>query len=234
MNRIIIFLLLLSCVQTSAQVTQPKIHSLELYSGESKEGSFLLYEKRVMHEPTFVLDSISFNSGDVAFFSNNHGSFANLGHIHGNKAQMYAMRIRSGKLDLYEQVDIEVYGYESLNVPPDMGDATAAFLASGEYFEYYRKGKQEVKKANYRHLRLDLADNESSLEYLKKYRFYQFLQVGMIAAGAAITGGDLLLQDSDNIRITPISALGIVAIGCSFFTQYPKRDLLWQAVESYN
>lgn len=232
MKKYLIFLICFGAIQAEAQVTKPKIHEVELFSGKVHEGKSLVYDKVILREPLFKLDTFSFQSSQVAFFKNNHGHFANLAPIHGNKSQMYAMRIRSGKLDLYEKIDIEVYGYETLNVPSDIGEATEGFLVSGEYFQYYRKGKSVIKRADYRNLRIDLANSESSMVHLKNYRFYQFLQIGLIAAGAAITTVNVIGQDSDNL-LTPIGALGIVVIGCSFFTAYPKRDLLWQAVEVY-
>lgn len=234
MNKLLILSLLVFASFAQAQVTKPKVHSVELYSGVTIEGTRLLYVKPVLQGAKFTLDSITYNTDSIAFVSNNHGTFANLHHIMGGKNESFAMRIRKGNLHLYELVDIEIYGYDKLNIPTGSEDRTAAFLASGEHFEFYRKGTGRVKKASYANLRLDLASNEESMAFLKRYRFHQFLQAGMILAGTAITTTDALLQDSDNLRITPIGALGIVVIGSSFFNEYPKRDLLWQAVEAYN
>lgn len=204
-----------------------------LYAGDSIPGKRLIYERPILKSPFFRLDSRNFETKEVAFFKNNHGIFANLFHLYPGK-ERYAMKIASGRVSVYEQIDISIYGNDELDVELPEGQSTSPILASGGKLDYYRKGRAEILPAKHSFLKVDLQDNPNSLEHLKNYRTYRNLQWGTLGLGITTAVLGLFLNDNNRAEFSPIAALGIGVAGASYFYEYPKRDELWFAVEEYN
>lgn len=187
-----------------------------------------------MEETYFQLDTMKFISRDVAFFKNGHGNFANLFHLKG-KGERYAMRTRKGKVSVYEKIDIEVYGSQNLEV--STVNAQSEFntdLATGRKIHYYHIEGSKLQKAKYKYMIVDLASNETSKKWLKKYRFYQIMQVSLIGAGLGIIAADQASHISEQSIVAPVSIFGLAVAGSSFFVKFAKDDFLWNAVDAYN
>lgn len=232
------FTFLLACLislATIAQKTEAN-HFVILFSGEKISGTRLIYDSPIMKASQFMLDDRPFESSSVAFFQNNHGYFANLSGLHGQKAERYAMRIKSGKVNLFEEVEMEVYGSDKLG--GDGTDEQALYkgdaLASGEAFQYYSIAAREVKKATVRNMKVDLADNPAALREVKMIRKYQVLQVSLLAAAAGIIGNSIYQQGGGAVRFEPMMALGIIVGGSSLFLENAKENAKWLAVDNYN
>jgi hypothetical protein len=207
-----------------------------LHTGEKITGQTLLYDSPILKQAVFRLDDRPFETPAVAFFQNNHGFFANLNKIYGNKAERYALRIRSGKVNVYEEIEMSVYGKENLAAD---GNSEADLkkhhmLASGETFQYYSVGNREVKRATVRNMKVDLADNVDAMHEIGMIRKYQVLQGLMIGAGAALIAYDIIKQSGGAVRFNPMMAVGIVVGGSAMFLESAKDNARWLAIDAYN
>ncbi len=209
-------------------------HSVKLYSGESISGEKLLYVNPIMKTPLFELDGKKFESHLVQFLENNHGYFANLNKIYGEKSERYALRIKSGKIAIFEEVDMEFYGGDDLPIDKNSEKEKSDLLASGEVFQYYTKLDGSIQKASYKNLKADMSDNEQALKELRLFQTYKFLQIGLIATGAGLIAYDILRQSNDDVRFSPVMAVGIVVGGSSYLLENKKSDARFFAVEAYN
>ncbi|MFN9392191.1 MAG: hypothetical protein ACK505_07145 [Flavobacteriales bacterium] len=213
-------------------------HELRTYGGDVFTGKRLIYVSPILKPSQFELDERAFESAEVAFFRNNHGYFANLSRIYSDRAERYAIRIREGKINLFEEIEMEAYGQDALDIP-ETGDNE--MLASGETFQYFSLQDGPVQKASYANLRKALEGNEESAREIRIYRNYRWLQIGLIAGGAGIIAWELVRQDNEvnsspdaAVRFTPMIALGIVMGGSSYFLQGAKENAKWLAVDAYN
>lgn len=231
--RLLILLLGIFCgTQAVAQLTKPT-HRLILFNGEVITGNQLVYNCPILKPAEFVLDGIAYETSTVEFFQNNHGYFANLSRQNSKSKERYAMRIQKGNINLYEEIEIEVYGGEELLVEGNSAGKDP-LLASGEYFNYYSKGDESIKKATYRNLKVDLSDNPQSMQHLKQYKKYQVFQWGLLGAATGIIVANVAAQSGTGLKFNPIMALGLVIGGSSYFFEAGKSDSLWLAADEYN
>ncbi len=218
----------------SAQFKAPEFRVV-LYSGEILDGSQISYQSALLRPAVFLLDNQEFVSHDVGFFQNAHGYFANLGKIHGENTERYAMRIKKGKMNLYEEIDISVYGEQELATLDESGQKVKdPMLASGESFNYYNMNNTPMREARYDNLKVDIGDNANSALHLKKYRNYRWLQWSMLGAGSGVIAYEIIRNSGSAIRLNPFMAFGIVIGGSSYFLEAPKDDELWLAADEYN
>ncbi len=201
---------------------------IRLYNGQIKEGEKLTYEYPIMQPAFFNLDGKHFDAEGVAFFRNNHGFFANLSEFYGERSERYAMRIKNtGRIQLFEEIDITAYGGLELNT------SNPRRLATGEVWQFYAKDEGILKKGNHKNLKVDLQDNPNCQIYLKSYRRLTGLQIGLATAGAALVAQQFYSMRNTNASFTPQIGLGIIMAGSSLFFEGPKTDALWLAVDNY-
>jgi hypothetical protein len=225
---------LLSVLYAPAQYIDDIGNHVELCSGQIIEGQSVQYSRPILKSPVFLVDEQSVLPRDVAFLKNDHGYFARVDGSFIAKEQ-YAMRIRKGPISMFEVVDIVVYGRKNIELPVQNEQLPQSnYLASGNNFQYYRKGDGTLRKAKYSNLKVDLADSPSSMKHLETHRKYQWLQRGLIALGSGLLSFDIIRQNPEQMKFSPIMAFGIVIGGSSAFCESPKKDNLWWAVESYN
>jgi hypothetical protein len=219
-----------------AQKTEPKEVYVKLFSKEKIAGSELTYDVPILKPAVFHLDDQTIDSKNVEFVQNKHGFFANLSKIHGDKSERYAMRIKQGRANIYEEVSMEVYGKEILDIPSGSEEDMKRMdlIASGEGFEYYSVAEREVRKANVRNMRDDFADNEAALHEVNVIRKYQWLQVALIGAGAGFIAYDILKQASGPVRLNAPMVIGVVIGGSSYFLEGAKENARWLAIDEYN
>jgi hypothetical protein len=230
--RFIITLIFATLYSVSFSQKTNQENSVKLHSGEIFQGEKALYINPILKQPSWEVDGQKFETNLVAFIQNNNGYIAHLNKIHGDKTERYALRIKKGKINLYEEIDIEYYGGETLEGAD--GDEKPETLASGEMYQYYAMGDGDVKKATFKSLKNDLKDNEESVKHLKAFRNFKFLQATLIALGAGIITYDIINQSDDAVRFSPLMAAGIVVGGSSYFLQSKKDDALWLAADAYN
>jgi hypothetical protein len=228
MKHVLSGLIVLASLSVLAQTNK---HLVIQFDGIKKEGARLTYEHPIMKDPYFDFDGLQIATSQVAFFRNNHGFFANLRNVTRSK-ESYALRIKEGRISQFEIIDINIYGADQLRIPQDMVQ-NSPLLASGEFFQYYTKNDGPITKAKFRNLRVDLGDRPETREYLNDYRTYRWLQRAVIALGVGITAGSLAVKPED-VRFTPITALGILTGASAFFFEFPKDDALRNAIDAYN
>jgi hypothetical protein len=227
----------LFCIaQIWSQKEDPIIHRVITNDGIENVGSNLSYESPILQPSFFKLDEKRFETKDIYQFQNNNGFFTNLSKIHGEKTERYALRTQEGKIDIYEEIDMDYYGGPSLAVefPDEDVKSSHPELASGEYVQYYVKGDQTIKKATYKNLKIDVSDNTTSASLMKKFNRMRWLQYGMIIGGASLIGAGMGTQDPEEMKMTPVIAFGIVLGGGSYFLENPKENAIWNAVQAYN
>jgi hypothetical protein len=227
MKRILVFLL---CLTAECLIAQPatKKQILRLYNGQIKEGEKLTYDYPIMQPAFFNLDGKHFDAENVAFFRNNHGFFANLSEFYGERSERYAMRIKNtGRIQLFEEIDITAYGGLDLNT------SNPRRLATGEVWQFYAKDEGVLKKGNYKNLKVDLQDNPNCQTYLKSYKRLTALQIGLATVGAGLVAQQFYVGRNDSNYNKPMIAMGIIMAGSSLFFDGPKTDALWLAVDNY-
>ncbi len=227
MKNILVILLSMGVGLLIAQPT-PKKQILRLYNGQIKEGEKLTYDYPIMQPAFFNLDGKHFEAENVAFFRNNHGFFANLAEFYGERSERYAMRIKNtGRIQLFEEIDITAYGGLELNT------SNPRRLATGEVWQFYAKDEGILKKGNYKNLKIDLQDNPNCQTYLKSYKRLTALQIGLATVGAGLVAQQFYQGRNDSNYNKPIIALGVIMAGSSLFFDGPKTDALWLAVDNY-
>jgi hypothetical protein len=232
MKTFIFGILCFCCVLGHAQLTKPA-NKLQLFSGDVITGENVVYNAQMVKQSVFMVDNDSYESSAVEYFQNDHGYFANLGRIHGFEKERYALRIKTGRINLFEEIEIDVYGGEELKTESNT-NAQDPMLASGASYQYYQKGEGKVLEANYRNLKVDLADNEKSSKLLRNFRNYRLLQWGLIGVGSGLVAASVIAQTGGAVKFTPFMALGFVVGGGSYFLEAPKSDALWLAADEYN
>jgi hypothetical protein len=187
--------------------------------------------------------------GQVKFFNNEDGFFANTRKLDFAGRTSFSERIIAGKINVYlqESYDPQVYGrryrqnrYMERGQPPV------------NVRMYYNKGYGDLKKTNYHNLNIDMADNMKSIDLLKSYRKnINTVKVMYIAAGASFLTGMLSFFnsgsthmdrssgfDSDFTRIRPVAGIlmgaGVgFAIG-GYAIQASGNRHLENAIDQYN
>jgi hypothetical protein len=215
-----------------AQMTKQKSH-IQLVSGEKMQGELVVYSPQILEYPVFLVDGEEFETSNIAYIQNRNGYFANLDHLYQNSPERYALRIRKGRMNLFEEIDMDIYGGETLYTTGDV-EIDSELLASGLTFQYYSIANDRVRKANYGNLKMDLAACAGSMDFLRDYRKYQWLQVGLIAGGAGLITQNVISMTGGPVQFNPIMALGLIVGGSSYFLEKAKSDALWLAADEYN
>ncbi len=230
----ILFTFVFATLTASTQLTIDKLdHRLILFSGEVVNGLELKYEAPSLKQANFFIDGSAYASDEVKFFQNSHGFFANLAKVHGANSERYALRIRKGRMSLYEEINMDIYGGDELKTGEE-ATMQDPMLASGNMYEYYNIDDQPVREATYGNLRIDLKDNEESMKHLQRYRRYKWLQMGLLGLGSGVVVYDVIRQSGGAVKFNPFMAFGIVIGGSSYFMETPKDDELWFAADAYN
>jgi hypothetical protein len=228
MKAFLTFALTIVAYVAIAQKTRSVTH-IQLMSGETIEGKSLRYIAPSNTEAMFQLDGVFYPSKEVEFFKNGHGYFANLGRIEGFDKPSFAMCIDKGRTNLYQRVEIEVYGGELLK-PGASGEG----LADGTDFQFYNVGDEPLRKVGYSNMKVDLADNLGATAHLKDYRKFRMIQFGLIGSGAGVLASSFAVQAGQPIQFNPLMLLGILMSGSSMLLESPKNDALWLAADEYN
>ena len=228
MRTTLLFIFSLLVLNADAQKRKSN-HYVQLMSGETIEGKRLQYFGLSNIDPVFRLDDIMIPAKEVEFFQNNHGYFANLGRIEGFNQPQFALCIDKGRANLYQKIDIDVYGGDLLE--PKYGGSD---LADGTTVHFYNVGTEPVRKVGYRNMKIDLADNLGATAHLKDYRKYRFVQLGLIGSGAGVLASTFAVQAGQPFQFNPMMLLGVLLSGSSLLLEAPKDDALWLAADEYN
>jgi hypothetical protein len=206
-------------------------HYAILLNGDSISGIRLSYDAPIAQNAYFSLDQNRWKANEVVRFSNNNGTFANLSNIHGADTERYAVRIKKGRANAYEEIPFGVYCDDTLRVSPGMKKLNK-LLASGKQLDYYNMGNGPIYAANYTNMMRDFGSNSESAYYIEHHRKLHRLQIALLTAGLGIMSYEYFRQD--NFEGTPIFALGAVISLAPLLQQSPKKEDIWIAFDEFN
>ena len=206
-------------------------HYVILQNGDSISGIRLTYDAPIAQNAYFALDQKRWKTNEVVCFSNNNGTFANLTNIHGEDSERYAVRIKKGRANAFEEIPFGVYCDDTLRVYPGMKKINK-LLASGKQLDYYNIGNGPVYAANYSNMMRDFGSNSESAYYIEHHRKLKRLQIALLTAGIGIMSYEYFRQD--NFEFTPIFALGTVISLAPLLQQSPKKEDIWIAFDEFN
>ena len=206
-------------------------HYVILQNGDSISGIRLSYDAPIAQNAYFTLDQNRWKANETVRFSNNNGTFANLSHIHGADTERYAVRIKKGKANAFEEIPFGVYCDDTLRVYPGMKKINK-LLASGKNLDYYNIGNGQIYAANYKNMIRDFSTNSESAYYIQHHRKLKRTQIALLTAGISIMSYEFFRQD--NFEFTPIFALGTIISLSPLLVQTPKKDDIWIAFDEFN
>lgn len=133
----------------------------------------------------------------VKFFNNEDGFFANTRKTNLFAGNSFSERIVKGKINLYQEVAYDPVPFE-LDYYRFRDGVPRAISTS----MFYNKGFSDVKKVSYASLKMDMADNPKSLDFLESYRKKKQMGAMMyVAAGVAILGSFIDFFSGDKMKI---------------------------------
>jgi hypothetical protein len=206
-------------------------HFAILQTGDSISGIRLSYDSPIAQNAYFTLDQNRWKANEIVRFSNNNGTFVNLSHIHGNDTERYALRIKKGRANAFEEIPFGVYCDDTLRVYPGMKKINK-LLASGKQLDYYNMSNGPVYVANYKNMMRDFGSNSESVYYIEHHRKLKRMQIALLTAGLGIMSYEFFRQD--NFEVTPIFALGTVISLAPLLAQSPKKEDVWIAFDEFN
>jgi hypothetical protein len=119
---------------------------------------------------------------------------------------------------------------------------TWSFSYKSRYFQY-SKDDNSLKKMTYENLKVDLADNQQSVEHLKKGNTLKITQYLLYGVGSAlvVTGivngiNDTGVDNPSNsgMKIPPAFIAGAVTLYIPWFINNPKQNHFVNALKNYN
>lgn len=212
------------------------------------EFNMVSFEKPYLGTRHIIADDNKYSLKEVSFYQNVTGLWANTKDVRLSITPEFTQCILRGKINLFETQKISYNsglnnGYSNpitgmyshpTHIQP-MGNPTKTFRY------YYNKGLGELKKANYKNLATDLADNPISMEHFTAYKAKNQAQIGLAIAGTVIAAGCLigLANNGSHIKSnTPPLVIGALvgggAIIGSYFIYLSKPKHLHKAIWEYN
>lgn len=154
----------------------------------------------------------------------------------------------SGKINLYEEIRTET-GYRQVYSPvlmntwgtfryPAWGNIrypTITVPYSYSYTEeYFSKEGVHIQKANYRNLKLALADNPEAMKYLRDYRRLHYLEIilALTGFGIMLRGGNLMNNREQGGTITLVR--GFMIANLAWIPHFMKENKKRKAIKTYN
>lgn len=207
---------------------------------EIKYANKVTYKKPFLGSGHFLVDSIKYKMNDVKFYKNMTGFHANTFFYPGLSGGGFAERVSKGKINLFNK---EVSGYNPGHMGPNGMMMGGGFY--GGTIQYYNKGFGPLKKAKYRYLVNDLADNQKSMEFLAKYKKRNNTTLSLFIGGAAVAVIGLVgfIKKTDNIDPTPnpnttgnsiLMGAGVGTMLVGSFISMSGPDYIQDAIDEYN
>ena len=242
MNRFYLLLVVFLVMSINSKGQQADDNKDYIYTTNNE----LIYANKVKHKTPFLasnyflVDSVRYEQGNIKFYNNTDGFFANISKYEGLGPLGFAERVSKGKISLYNK---QVSMYNPSHMGPHGMMMGGGF--SQNTLQYYNKGFESIKKAKYKYLVEDLADNLNSMDYLAKYKRNRNIATGLFIAGGAIgitglvgfisktsnTGGEPPQDTSVNTTLM-ITGLGSMMVGSIITLGAPNK--IKKAVDAYN
>lgn len=121
----------------------------------------------------------------VKFFNDDNGFFANIRRLSFVRNSNFVERIIEGKINIFKEIP---YTLSSFN--RGHGYRRSGRNESIDMQMYYNKGYADLKKVTYTNLRMDMADDQRTLDLLEGYRKnVRTTKTLYISAGASLVAG---------------------------------------------
>jgi hypothetical protein len=211
-----------------------------LYSGNIMYGNIIESDKPFLGPLKIYVDSEKIEAYKVKFYNNETGFYANTQKISTFHDLRFTERVLDGKINFYENV-------RYIYVPGNYRHGFYSPSGIKRIDNYYNKGFDDLRKANYNNLSAELAGNIKSMEYLKKYQNLNTARIFLIVAGtASIIGSFVSINAKMNLydpakdsspNLAPETILmlsGFAGYGVSHIIYLRKPRHLWNAVYEFN
>lgn len=220
------------------QVDQSKNY-LYLKSDSVIYGENITYNTRYFGSSYFLVDTIKINPIHVKFYQSKSGFYGRSDKMEVNP--VFAVRVIQNKINIFK-IDTIYSSYRFY--PTATGMASSGLVINKQHF--YNKGYSDLKKLNYRNLKVDLADNPESSLHLNKCKSVKRNTTILYSAGFALIIGGLgsLIAKTSNVpENTPepnlkgnFAAMGVGFACCwaGYFVSLSQPKHLINAVKSYN
>ncbi len=183
----------------------------------------VIHAERIRLRPDFVgswvlrADSRRVPLEQVKFFNNEDGFFANTRRTTIFGSNSFSERIIKGKINLFQEVAYDPVPFEDYY---RFRDRTPRAVSTQMY---YNKGFSDIKKVSYAQLKMDMADNPRSLDFLESYRKgRQFGTVLYVTAGVAILASlvNFFSEGNKGVDHSPFPSGGINTSGKSYTASF--------------
>ncbi len=206
---------------------------VELMTGERYKGKVEVQTPFLKKARVVVNDSTTILLEKVRSYQTEDGYFMRISSLEGSG---FAKRVEEGNIDLYIKQQMN-YGGGGHWIPGPNG--TSTYMPGGgmssSSVQYFSKNDGPVRKANARNLKVALADNSASMDYLKKRDGLTAVQVIGIIGGLAIGTASILSQsDKEVLNPTGIVVGLVVVTGSSWIPHFAKQDMVEKAIQEYN
>jgi len=216
---------------------QNQKHFTHLFSGKTIYANNIEY----VSNSYFLIDEKKEKKETVKFFKNYDGFFANMKHLNFSGSSSFVKREIAGNINLFSRERITytnmmgANGMMMFNPSPNL---TISY--------YYNKGTfGELKKSNYKNLKIDLSDNIKSMVQLNKFKKVKQRETLLYILGSAVmtVGVVSLINKTGDVpeNITPKTSGSFVIIGVGFgtlitnyLTTKNKHDHIKNAINIYN
>lgn len=221
-----------------------KRYFLYTFTGEIIACKNLEYKTPFLGRSRFIADSEEYSPSNIKFYKDETGFYANTEAFNFSGLSDFNQRVRKGKINLYEEE-------RTFNTPGGYNSGTGFYspgYTSRRVLYYYNKGFSDLKKANYKNLSEDLADNPESILCLEKYKSISHTQtvLGFVGSGLVIVGFATLMNktkdwDGSNNQPEPdvsgniaTIVVGASCFGVCYVLSFTKPKHLKAAINAYN
>jgi hypothetical protein len=209
---------------------------LYLYSDSIVNGKTIKLKEPFLGSDYFTIDSKKISPYKVKFYKYNGQFYANTKAFSLWGSSDFYKCISKGKINLFEQEET-YYSAGHFNAATGMYSGGTVTRATKQY---YNKGYEDLKKANYRNLAVDLSDNPASELHLTKLRRNRNAQIvlnivglGSIIGGLATFPKGMSAQDQPTANLVAIG-VGAGCLWVTYFIGRSKPRLIRNAINAYN
>jgi hypothetical protein len=187
--------------------------------------------KSIFEKPYFLIDSKKIDYFNIKFFKNEDGFFASTKNL--TESNYFMERVIKGDINLYEKIK-EYDNPVIFQTPPEMFPTNNRIF--GKPINYYNIGFNDLKRINYKNLKIDLAGNSKSMLFLKKYKNIKNAQtILVVIGGLALIGGTKVFINSPEYSMQSIMiSTGVASLCISYFIGINRVKHLKNAIIIYN
>lgn len=212
-----------------------------LFSGETIYAINIEFISKTFSKSYFLVNGNEIQKETVKFYKNYDGFFVNTKNLNLSGTSNFAKREISGNINLFGKE------YTTYTTAMDSnGMMMGGFATNATISYYYNKGEfGDLKKSNYKNLKVDLSDNPNSMSHLNKFKSVKQRETLLYFLGGAImtVGVSSLINKTSNVPedVTPKTGGSFAIIGIGFgtlitnyLTTKNKHDHIKNAIETYN